>query len=87
MNVRYWQVHLLHEVDDPLGGAAFAEVIGVVAETEEDAVQTCTERLKGVEIISTKNVGHVRFIRHNMLGPNTKKFINGSEVSANNLPG
>jgi hypothetical protein len=84
MNVRYWQVHLLHEVS---GDATFAEVIGVVADSEEAAVLTCTEALKKVQIIDTKDCGHVRFIRHTMVGPKTKTFVDGVPVDANQAPG
>jgi len=48
---------------------------------------TCTEALKKVQIIDTKDCGHVRFIRHTMVGPKTKTFVDGVPVDANQAPG
>jgi hypothetical protein len=79
MGVRYWQVHLLHQVDPD---AVYAEVIGVVADSQEAAVETCQKLLVDVQIIDVTDGGPVRFIVHQMIGPNTKKFVNGEEVRA-----
>jgi hypothetical protein len=78
MNVRFWQVHLLHDVDD--GEATLAEVIGVVADSEENAVQTCKDMLHNVQILQAHDRGHVRFIRHIMRGPDTQMTVNGEKV-------
>lgn len=85
MSVRYWQVHVLHDVDGK--EATFAEVVGVVANSAEEAKLTCQEMLHNAQVLSVLERGHVRFIRHTMIGPNTKKFVNGVQAHADQAPG
>ena len=77
-NVRYWQVHVLHTVN---AGVAHS-IVGVVADTEDEARFTVVKNLDHAFIRDVVDVGHVRFIVHKFMGPDTKVTLNGEPVDA-----
>jgi hypothetical protein len=76
---RYYQVHVLHTTD---GGVTLGtDIIGVVADSEEDAAEVCTSALRQATVLKVVERGHVRFIRHTMVGPKTKTYVNKEQVN------
>ena len=76
-NVRYWKVKLSHVIN----GNEIVDVIGVVADSAEEAKLTCElADLQGVTILDVQDGGHVRFIRHKWRGPETKVSVDGEPV-------